>query len=96
VNAESRRPVLRRCCACRRLADRREFWRVIRRADGSGLALDEGMGRSAYLCQEPACLEEARRRKRLQRALRCQVADSIISALEQRLGRIAPAAAEAR
>jgi predicted RNA-binding protein YlxR (DUF448 family) len=54
------------------------------------------MGRSAYLCPDPACLEEARRRKRLQRALRCQVADSIISTLEQRLEGIAPAAAEAR
>ena len=43
------------------------------------------MGRSAYLCQREACLEEARRRKRLQKALRCQVPDDVLAALEQRL-----------
>jgi len=80
----SDRPVLRRCVACRQLFNREQLWRVIRLA-GGGLALDRGMGRSAYLCPQPACLEEARRRKRLQRALRCQVPDAILEALEQRL-----------
>ena len=84
MSAAPRRPVLRRCVACRSLRDRRELWRVIRLAEG-GLALDAGMGRSAYLCPMPACLEEARRRRRLQRALRCQVPDSILSALCARL-----------
>jgi uncharacterized protein len=82
--------VLRRCVVCRRLTDRRELWRVIRLA-GGGLALDEGMGRSAYLCPSHACLEEARRRRRLPRALRCPVPDSILARLEERLGGDAPA-----
>ena len=80
----SRRVVLRRCIACRELLDRQQLWRVIRLAEG-GLCLDQGMGRSAYLCPSQACLEEAKRRKRLQRALRCQVADSIVETLEKRL-----------
>lgn len=80
----SRRVVLRRCIACRELLDRQQLWRVIRLAEG-GLCLDQGMGRSAYLCPSQACLEEAKRRKRLQRALRCQVADSIVASLERRL-----------
>jgi predicted RNA-binding protein YlxR (DUF448 family) len=91
----SQRPVLRRCVACRSLVDRHQLWRVIRLAEG-GLALDRGMGRSAYLCPTPTCLEEARRRKRLQRALRCQVTDSILTTLEARLGTTQPAAPEAR
>ncbi|MFN7230175.1 MAG: YlxR family protein [Synechococcaceae cyanobacterium] len=78
------RPVLRRCVACRSLRDRRELWRVIRLAAG-GLALDEGMGRSAYLCPDQDCLAEARRRRRLQRSLRCPVEDRLLLALEQRL-----------
>lgn len=93
--ARIQRPVLRRCVACRQLVDRRRLWRVIRLADG-GMALDVGMGRSAYLCPVQACLEEARRRKRLQRALRCQISDSIIDTLEARLVRDASATAEAR
>lgn len=89
------KPVLRRCVTCRELLDRRLLWRVIRLADG-GLALDGGMGRSAYLCPTPTCLEEARRRRRLQKALRCQVADSIYAALEERLAAAPAAGAEAR
>jgi len=81
----SGRPVLRRCVACRELRDRRQLWRVIRLAGGDGLALDQGMGRSAYVCPCHACLEEARRRRRLQRALRCPVEDSVLEQLEQRL-----------
>jgi predicted RNA-binding protein YlxR (DUF448 family) len=89
------KPVLRRCVTCRELLDRQRLWRVIRLADG-GLALDGGMGRSAYLCPSRPCLEEARRRRKLQKALRCQVADSIYAALEQRLLRAPAAGAEAR
>jgi predicted RNA-binding protein YlxR (DUF448 family) len=91
----SERAVLRRCVSCRQLLDRRQLWRVIRLA-GGGMALDQGMGRSAYVCQDPGCVEEARRRRKLQKALRCQVADSIIAALEQRLQSTPAAGAEAR
>jgi uncharacterized protein len=78
------RPVLRRCVACRQLLDRSTLWRVIRLA-GGGVTLDRGMGRSAYLCPNPACLQEARRRRRLQRALRCPLDESLLERLEQRL-----------
>lgn len=76
--------VLRRCVSCRVLADRRKLWRVVRLASG-GIQLDQGMGRSAYLCPCSDCLDEARRRRRLQRSLRCQVADAVLDALQQRL-----------
>ncbi|MEB3266211.1 MAG: YlxR family protein [Cyanobacteriota bacterium] len=78
------RPVLRRCVACRALRDRRELWRVIR-GTGGEVWLDEGMGRSAYLCPDPACLADAKRRRRLQRSLRCPVNDAVLITLEKRL-----------
>ncbi|MEY4354283.1 MAG: hypothetical protein RLZZ609_2524 [Cyanobacteriota bacterium] len=81
------RPVLRCCVACRQIKDRKELWRVVRLAGGGGLTLDRGMGRSAYLCPQPDCLDEARRRRRLQRALRCAVDDALLNTLEQRLPR---------
>ena len=89
------RPVLRRCVACRALRDRSELWRVIRLAEG-GLALDRGMGRSAYLCPSPDCLEEARRRKRLQKGLRCAVPDAVPTGLAARLVEAGGASVEAR
>jgi len=90
------RPVLRRCVSCRVLVDRDQLWRVVRLAGGGGLQLDRGQGRSAYVCADPNCLEDARRRKRLQRALRTQVADSILESLESRLIGTASASSEAR
>ncbi|MEB3185113.1 MAG: YlxR family protein [Cyanobacteriota bacterium] len=89
------RAVQRRCVSCRELFDRTQLWRVIRLADG-GVALDQGMGRSAYLCRNRSCLDDARRKKKLQRALRCQVADSIVEALEQRLANGGASGSEAR
>ncbi len=89
------RPILRRCVACRQLLDRRQLWRVVRDHQ-DGVLLDAGMGRSAYLCPQEACLEEARRRKRLQKALRCQVPDSVVEVLQERLSLHQGTAAEAR
>jgi predicted RNA-binding protein YlxR (DUF448 family) len=81
--------------SCRELLDRQQLWRIVRLAEG-GIGLDQGMGRSAYLCPNQVCLEEAKRRKRLQRALRCQVAETIVETLEQRLNTSADPASEAR
>jgi predicted RNA-binding protein YlxR (DUF448 family) len=87
--------VLRRCVSCRALRDRSLLWRLIR-LPGGGIALDHGMGRSAYLCRSHSCLEEARRRRRLARGLRCAVPDSILDTLAGRLAEAGSAIAEAR
>ena len=89
------KPILRRCVACRKLLDRSQLWRVIRDHQ-DGVVLDKGMGRSAYLCPNENCLEEACRRKRLQRALRCQVPTKVISMLKERLNQHIDSIAEAR
>ena len=90
----SAKPILRRCVACRHLQDRRHLWRVIR-DHKDGVLLDLGMGRSAYLCPKEECLEEARRRKRLQKALRCQVPDAVLTTLNERLSASTGVSAEA-
>ncbi len=78
--------VLRRCVACRKLIDRQKLWKVTRDHQ-DGVVLDKGMGRSAYLCPNQTCLEEALRRKRLQRSLRTQVHESIFEVLQNRLNK---------
>ena len=90
----NQRPVLRRCVACRQLLDRRQLWRVVR-DHKDGVLLDTGMGRSAYLCPKEECLEDARRRKRLQKALRCQVPETVLAVLKQRLNQSVGESAEA-
>ena len=78
------KPVLRRCVACKKLLDRKQLWRVVRDYQ-DGVVLDKGMGRSAYLCPHENCLKEAWQRKRLQKALRCEVDVSVIEVLQNRL-----------
>ena len=87
--------VLRRCIACKKLIDRQELFRVIRDYR-DGVVLDKGMGRSAYLCQSEDCLDEACRRKRFHRALRCEVPISVIEILRNRLNHCNDSLTEAR
>ncbi len=91
----NQRPVLRRCVSCRKLLDRQNLWRIIRDYQ-DGVVLKGGMGRSAYLCPTEACLEEARRRKRLQKALRCQVPSDVVQVLQDRLNQPIDSDIEAR
>ena len=91
----NQRPILRRCVSCRKLLDRQQLWKVTRDHQ-DGVVLEGGMGRSAYLCPTEVCLEESCRRKRLQKALRCQVPASVVEMLQKRLNHCIDAAAEAR
>ena len=80
----NQRTVLRQCVACKKLLDRKQLWKVTRDKK-DGIVLDNGMGRSAYLCPNENCIDELKRRKRLQKALRCQVPSSVIEVLQKRL-----------
>ncbi|WP_320666922.1 YlxR family protein [Prochlorococcus sp. MIT 1307] len=90
----SQRPVLRRCVACRKLLDRKQLLKVTKDYQ-DGIVLDGGMGRSAYLCPTETCFKESYRRKRLQKALRCQVPASIVEMLQKRLNHCIDADIEA-
>ena len=91
----NQRPILRRCIACRKLLDRKQLLKVTRDHQ-NGVVLEGGMGRSAYLCPTEACLEESYRRKRLQKALRCQIPATVVEMLQKRLNHSIDAVAEAR
>jgi uncharacterized protein len=52
----------------------------------SGLVqLDQGMGRSAYLCPQASCLEAAQKKNRLGKTLKATVPPELYQALWQRL-----------
>ncbi|MEB3161329.1 MAG: YlxR family protein, partial [Synechocystis sp.] len=53
-------PGFRRCLSCRKVAHRREFWRIVRVYPSRTVQLDHGSGRSAYLCPTVDCLGKAR------------------------------------
>ncbi len=91
----SERAVLRRCVTCRKLLDRKQLLKVTRDHQ-DGVVLVGGTGRSAYVCPNEICLDQAWRRKRLQKALRCQVPQSVVEMLQKQLNHCTIAGAEAR
>ncbi|TMC84119.1 MAG: YlxR family protein [Chloroflexi bacterium] len=68
---KARRQPIRTCVACRQEAGKADLIRVVRRPEG-GVAVDASgrmPGRGAYVHADPACLETARKRRALDRAL---------------------------
>ncbi|MEB3164071.1 MAG: YlxR family protein [Prochlorothrix sp.] len=78
-------PHYRRCISCRKVAPKAEFWRVVRVAGDRVVQLDQGMGRSAYLCPCASCLQAAQKKNRLGRALRVPVPPDLYTTLWDRL-----------
>ncbi len=77
------KPNFRRCLSCQKVGLKQEFWRVVR-VDGV-IKLDDGMGRSAYICPNLQCLEKAQKKNRLGRSLRIAINPEIYETLKSRL-----------
>lgn len=79
----------RRCLSCRRLAHRDEFFRVVRLPAETDVAksvqIDQGMGRSAYICKNPECLQQAQKKNRLGRSLHINIPTEIFMQLASQL-----------
>lgn len=79
------KPNLRSCLICRKVAPKPEFWRIVRIYPHHQIALDEGMGRSAYLCPNESCLRAAQKKNRLGKALKAAIPESVYGELMCRL-----------
>ena len=78
---------MRMCVGCREMKPKRELIRVVRSPDGV-VSLDpvgKKPGRGAYVCRSLACLQAARKGKRLERAFECAIPPEIYDRLEEEL-----------
>ena len=70
---------VRTCVACRQEAGKRSLVRVVR--DASGVATVDATGRApgrgAYIHRDPVCVETARKKRALDRALKTNVGAEI-------------------
>ena len=69
--ANQRHEAIRTCAGCREEAEKNGLIRLVRRSEG-GAAVDRtgrAKGRGAYVHDDPACVELARKRRSLDRAL---------------------------
>ncbi|NET56888.1 MAG: YlxR family protein [Symploca sp. SIO2E6] len=79
------KPNYRRCLSCRQVGPKQAFWRIVRVYPSRKVQLDQGMGRSAYLCPNESCLTTAQKKNRLGRSLRASVPECLYETLWQRL-----------
>lgn len=84
-------PNYRRCVSCRKSAPKEEFLRVVRVYPSYTVTLGEGMGRSAYLCPQASCVKMARKKNKLDRALKATVPLEIHELLWQKTDAITQA-----
>ncbi|NWF58698.1 MAG: YlxR family protein [Fischerella sp.] len=79
------KPNYRRCISCRKVGLKNEFWRIVRVFGSGQVQLDEGMGRSAYICPQASCLSVAQKKNKLGRSLHASVPEALYQTLWQRL-----------
>lgn len=79
---------MRTCIGCGTSKPKKELIRIVLTDDGEILADRTGRanGRGAYLCDDPACLQKAIKRRAFSRAFRQQVPAEAVQQLEAQMG----------
>ena len=62
-------PVMRKCISCRTTFDRNNLLKITN-DHKFGIMLNQGMGRSAYICKSKKCSTDSKLKKKLQKALK--------------------------
>lgn len=73
----------RMCVACRTRGDKHQLLRIVKPKESAACVDTAGNmdGRGAYVCKDHKCLEAAQKRRALNRALRCEIDDSLFNQL---------------
>ncbi len=70
---------MRMCIGCGEMKPKKELIRAVKSPEGE-ISLDftgKKSGRGAYLCQNTACLEQARKGHKLEKSFSCKVAPEV-------------------
>lgn len=87
MEAKKKKLPVRQCLGCGEHKLKRELLRVVRDPDG-GVSLDftgKKNGRGAYICRDVKCLRRARKSRRLEHNLGCDIPDEIYVIMESEL-----------
>lgn len=82
-----RKVPLRKCVGCQEMHDKRELLRVVLTPEGEVLLDPTGKqnGRGAYLCKNLECLQLARKKKALERALKTSIPEAVYDRLSMQM-----------
>ncbi|MBE6689324.1 MAG: YlxR family protein [Ruminococcaceae bacterium] len=77
----------RRCTGCGETRLKKDLIRVLRAPDGT-LSVDttgKKSGRGAYICNKKECFIKAKKSRRIESSLKCQISDELYNQLEQQI-----------
>jgi len=78
---------MRQCLGCNEHKPKAELLRVVRSPEGE-VSLDfrgKKSGRGAYICHSLKCLKRARKSRRIDKVLECEIPESVYDAMEREL-----------
>lgn len=78
---------MRKCLGCNEKKQKGELVRIVRSPEGE-IELDligKKSGRGAYLCNNPECLQKARKARRLEKSLSSKIPNEVYDNLEEGL-----------
>ena len=78
---------LRKCLGCGEMIGKKGLLRIVRSKEGE-ISLDltgKKSGRGAYICKDLGCFEKARKRKSLERSLKCGIPDEVYDRLQREI-----------
>ena len=84
---QQKRIPMRKCTGCGEMKPKKELVRVVKSPEGE-ISLDltgKKAGRGAYICRSMACLQAARKARRLERAFECAIPEDVYDAMEGEL-----------
>lgn len=85
--AHVKRVPLRKCTGCGEMKPKKDLVRVVKSPEGE-ISLDltgRKPGRGAYVCRSAACLQAARKARRLERAFSCAIPAEVYDRMEEEL-----------
>ena len=77
-------PVMRKCISCRTTFDRNNLLKITK-DHKLGIGLNQGMGRSAYVCKSKKCSTDSKLKKKLQKALKSIVNPDFFDIFEREI-----------
>lgn len=87
MEQKKRKVPVRQCLGCNEHKPKVELLRVVRTPEGE-INLDfkgKMNGRGAYICWDPACLAKARKSRRIDRNLECEIPEEVYDRMEKEL-----------
>lgn len=81
---------LRKCLGCDEMIGKKGLLRIVRDKNGE-VTLDltgKKSGRGAYICKDAECFKLARRKKSLERSLKCRIPDEVYVRIQEEIEKL--------